>query len=164
MTMEVQKVGRTAIADIAKRLGIGHGTFYRHFKNKRDILDHVIDEVYEKFASEVRKLVDFDRININIIDPGGEVFTVKNLLGDRQPGRQVGDVIPLAESRTEHIMATGQSMVQDDLSETCEDADKGLYELGIRSSMAIPLISKEKVIGTLNVRSRKVGTSPCCRW
>lgn len=36
---------QTAIADIAKRLGIGHGTFYRHFENKRDILDHVINDV-----------------------------------------------------------------------------------------------------------------------
>lgn len=36
---------QTGIADIAKRLGIGHGTFYRHFENKRDILEHVINEV-----------------------------------------------------------------------------------------------------------------------
>src|SRR5688500_12377313 len=32
-----------AIADIAGRLGIGHGTFYRYFKNKLDIFSHVID-------------------------------------------------------------------------------------------------------------------------
>jgi AcrR family transcriptional regulator len=31
------------IADIAARLEIGHGTFYRYFDNKRDILDHVVD-------------------------------------------------------------------------------------------------------------------------
>ncbi len=41
---------QTSISDIAKRLGIGHGTFYRHFKNKRDILDHVIDDVSSKIA------------------------------------------------------------------------------------------------------------------
>ncbi len=41
---------QTSIADIAKRLGIGHGTFYRHFKNKRDILDHVIDDVSSKIS------------------------------------------------------------------------------------------------------------------
>ncbi|WP_320671185.1 TetR/AcrR family transcriptional regulator [Patulibacter defluvii] len=35
----------TGIAHIAQRLGIGHGTFYRHFKNKRDILDHVVDRL-----------------------------------------------------------------------------------------------------------------------
>lgn len=36
---------QTAIADIARRLGIGHGSFYRHFQNKRDILEHVINDV-----------------------------------------------------------------------------------------------------------------------
>lgn len=35
----------TAIADIAARLGMGHGTFYRHFANKRDIVEHVIDDL-----------------------------------------------------------------------------------------------------------------------
>ncbi len=38
----------TGIADIALRLGIGHGTFYRYFENKRDIVDHVIDELVER--------------------------------------------------------------------------------------------------------------------
>ena len=35
----------TGIADIAARLGIGHGTFYRYFDNKRDIVEHVIDDL-----------------------------------------------------------------------------------------------------------------------
>ncbi|MEV4313925.1 TetR/AcrR family transcriptional regulator [Actinocrispum sp. NPDC049592] len=35
----------TGISDIAARLGIGHGTFYRYFENKRDIVDHVIDDL-----------------------------------------------------------------------------------------------------------------------
>lgn len=42
---------QTAIADIAKRLGIGHGTFYRHFQNKRDILEHVINDVTGKIMT-----------------------------------------------------------------------------------------------------------------
>jgi AcrR family transcriptional regulator len=39
---------QTGISHIAKRLGIGHGTFYRYFENKRDILEYVIDGVCEK--------------------------------------------------------------------------------------------------------------------
>lgn len=42
---------QTAIADIAQRLGIGHGTFYRYFQNKRDILDHVIDDVTSRILA-----------------------------------------------------------------------------------------------------------------
>ena len=38
----------TGIADIARRLGIGHGTFYRYFENKRDILDHVVTRLVDR--------------------------------------------------------------------------------------------------------------------
>lgn len=41
---------QTAIADIAQRLGIGHGTFYRYFENKRDILDQVISDTMRKIT------------------------------------------------------------------------------------------------------------------
>jgi AcrR family transcriptional regulator len=39
------------IADIAGRLKIGHGTFYRYFNSKRDILDHVVDYAVERFLA-----------------------------------------------------------------------------------------------------------------
>lgn len=45
LTFAEQGYHATGIADIAQRLGIGHGTFYRYFKNKRDILEYVLDEV-----------------------------------------------------------------------------------------------------------------------
>ena len=38
----------TGIADIAARLGIGHGTFYRYFENKRDIVEHVITDLIDR--------------------------------------------------------------------------------------------------------------------
>jgi AcrR family transcriptional regulator len=41
------------IADIAERLGMGHGTFYRYFKNKRDILDAVVDYGVERMVAEL---------------------------------------------------------------------------------------------------------------
>ena len=40
----------TGIADIAEELGIGHGTFYRYFKNKHDIAVHVFDRINLRFA------------------------------------------------------------------------------------------------------------------
>ncbi|MDP9118219.1 MAG: TetR/AcrR family transcriptional regulator [Actinomycetota bacterium] len=41
----------TGIADIAARLGIGHGTFYRYFANKRDIVEHVVDDVVARIVT-----------------------------------------------------------------------------------------------------------------
>jgi AcrR family transcriptional regulator len=36
------------VAEIANRVGIGHSTFYRHFDNKRAILDAVISTIIER--------------------------------------------------------------------------------------------------------------------
>lgn len=41
----------TGIADIAADLGIGHGTFYRYFKNKQDIADSVAERVLERITA-----------------------------------------------------------------------------------------------------------------
>ncbi len=41
------------IADIAKRTGLGHGTFYRYFKNKLDIFDAVIGTITSAIAAMV---------------------------------------------------------------------------------------------------------------
>jgi AcrR family transcriptional regulator len=38
------------ISDIAVRVGLGHGTFYRHFENKQDILDHVMGSLIERIV------------------------------------------------------------------------------------------------------------------
>lgn len=43
----------TAIADIAAHLGTGHGTIYRYFDNKRDLLDHVIDLGVERIMNSL---------------------------------------------------------------------------------------------------------------
>lgn len=43
----------TGIADIARELGMGHGTFYRYFANKRDIVTHVIELAVQRIATAV---------------------------------------------------------------------------------------------------------------
>jgi AcrR family transcriptional regulator len=41
----------TGIADIARELGAGHGTFYRYFKNKEDIARSLIDETLRQILA-----------------------------------------------------------------------------------------------------------------
>lgn len=45
----------TKISDIAQKLGMGHGTFYRYFKNKRDIFLAVVDHFIMKIAKVVEE-------------------------------------------------------------------------------------------------------------
>ena len=70
----------TGIADIAARLGLGHGTFYRYFDNKRDILDHVIDFGIGQIFAMI-SVDHFDRITsapelrVALTRLGDELFT-----------------------------------------------------------------------------------------
>src|SRR5690242_13970166 len=43
----------TGIADIARELGLGHGTFYRYFANKRDIVTRVVEVAVERIVVAV---------------------------------------------------------------------------------------------------------------
>ena len=44
----------TGIADIAERLGVGHGTFYRYFRNKRDIFLNVVLQMGMRLARAIQ--------------------------------------------------------------------------------------------------------------
>ncbi|MCV7178674.1 TetR/AcrR family transcriptional regulator [Mycolicibacterium sphagni] len=41
---------RTSMSDIARQAGVGQGTLYRYFANKRDLLDHVFDHAVSQIA------------------------------------------------------------------------------------------------------------------
>jgi AcrR family transcriptional regulator len=50
----------TGIEDIAERVGIGHGTVYRYFSSKRDILDHVVDYGIERVVRAVQEVAPLE--------------------------------------------------------------------------------------------------------
>lgn len=73
----------TGIADIAARLGVGHGTFYRYFANKRDIVDHVITDMVQTVVAAlaadnapeaVSSLAEYRAQTTRIGDALGEIF------------------------------------------------------------------------------------------
>lgn len=69
----------TGIAEIAARLGIGHGTFYRYFANKRDIVEHVVTDT-------------MDRI-IGALTAENAPGAVDTLDGYREQSRRIADTL-----------------------------------------------------------------------
>jgi len=118
-----------------------------------------INEVYNGFAEAVRHLIDFDRISTTIIDAQHHTATVAYAMGTQIPGRGPGEVIPLSESMIEHILKTRSSvLVQTEDSREIETRFPFLrasFRAGFRSMISVPLISKDQVIGALNLRSIK---------
>jgi AcrR family transcriptional regulator len=82
------------IADIAERLGMGHGTFYRYFKNKRDILDQVVDYGVERIVEALeletpQPASSLDEFRDQLVNIGERLFS----LLDAEPG--LGQVVLL---------------------------------------------------------------------
>jgi AcrR family transcriptional regulator len=91
------------IADIAERLGIGHGTFYRYFKNKRDILDQVVDYGVERFVEvleqeTIRPAKSLDEFREQLRHIGERLFA----LLDAEPG--LGQVVLLEATSVDEEM------------------------------------------------------------
>ncbi len=118
-----------------------------------------IDEVYDGFAEAVRHLIDFDRISISIIDAEHHTATVAYAIGKGIPGRGIGEVFSLSQSVYEHILKTRSSVLVQ--AEVISEMGKrypfllASLRAGFRSMISVPLISKDQVIGVLNLRSFK---------
>lgn len=118
-----------------------------------------IDEVYELFAAEARKLIPFDRLALNLHAPNEEIVTVAYVSGEDIIGRRPGDTFPLKGSVSEVLARTGTGMYSHPSS--VEEMDKrfpnhvATVEAGMRSIMSVPLIARGAVIGSLHFRAKK---------
>jgi two-component system cell cycle sensor histidine kinase/response regulator CckA len=120
-----------------------------------------MEEVCERFAEELRKLIPFDRIAINIINPGHDTVTVAYAMGAEVKGRQIGDIFPIAGTQTEKAIRTRSTQFlqvanKEELVEQFPVVSS--FQIGARSLISVPLISKDQVIGVLNFRTNKPNT------
>jgi signal transduction histidine kinase len=118
-----------------------------------------IEEVYERFAEEVRKLIPSDSIAINIIHDLENTITVPYVSGISVPGYQPGDVVPLAGSVTGEVMRTRsglmiQAVARDELQARFPTL-LSAWDAGLRSLIVVPLLSQDRVIGAIHFRSVK---------
>lgn len=119
-----------------------------------------INEVYERFAEEVRILIPFDRIVINIINPENNNTIIAYLSGVDVQGRRIGDFVSLIDSATGECTRTRSSLLfQTESIDEVANRFPGLlptFKAGLRSMIFIPLISKDQVIGVLFLQATKL--------
>ncbi len=117
-----------------------------------------IGKVYERFAEEVGKLIPFDRIAVNVTHPESASLTVAYSAGFSVPERRAGNAAPLAGTLTEYVMRTRKGqIIQGEENEILSRFPSLSHSLrvGLRSNLSVPLVSKDKVIGILHLRSKK---------
>ncbi len=117
-----------------------------------------IEDVYQRFAEEVRNVIPFDRIAINLIDFSDGTICAQYFAGVPIPLRRQGERFPLAGSMAEEIARIKETMVfsadsQDSVAAQFPVA-LPLWQAGLRTSLMTPLIHQDRVIGTLALHSR----------
>jgi PAS domain S-box-containing protein len=118
-----------------------------------------IDEVYERFAEETRKLLPFDRIAIQTINLIENTATFAYLSGIDVGSRRLRDTMPLSGSVTTECIRTQSSLLfqPESIDEVVNKFPNLLpgFKAGIRSMMFVPLISKDQVIGVLSLQTTR---------
>ena len=119
-----------------------------------------IEEVYEKFAEEVHKLLPFDRIAVSILNHNKNTLNFAYVSGIEIPDRRKGGSLPLKnlQLNEQAIHSRSGVLVQiNDEKELMERFPSVLptFKAGLRSMISVPLISKDEVIGVLHLRSTK---------
>jgi len=118
-----------------------------------------IEEVYKRFAEEARELIPFDRISINTINPDRTSITIAYFFGVKIEESEEGLVLPLDRPFFEYILnrQSGFLIHPQDESELTEHFPNFVrhFRVGIRTMIAVPLISKDQAIGILHIQSLK---------
>jgi PAS domain S-box-containing protein len=118
-----------------------------------------IDEVYERFAAEVRKLIPFDRLAINLLNFHDNTVSIAYVFGPDISERMRGDSLPLSGTVSGAVIRTQTGLIlnpqNDDKVATQFPAISPKFQAGLRSLLCVPLISRNEAIGVLHFRSKK---------
>ncbi|MFH1674334.1 MAG: MASE3 domain-containing protein [Pseudomonadota bacterium] len=119
-----------------------------------------IDKVYERVATEVNKVIPYDRVMVALKKANANEYVVAYVSGIEIPNRKVGNKQPIELTTTAAVMKTRVGMlVQPADAEEIKDLYVNLYndyKMGLLSTITVPLISMDEVIGSIDLRSKKL--------
>jgi diguanylate cyclase (GGDEF)-like protein len=118
-----------------------------------------IEEVYERFAEEVRKLIPFDQILVDLVNHQEGTITTAYAAGMEGAGRWKGVVFPIAETVTEEMVRTGEPVLfHPESIEEVRNRFPGLvlaFQAGLRSRLSVLLIARGEAVGSLALWSKQ---------
>jgi signal transduction histidine kinase/CheY-like chemotaxis protein len=116
-----------------------------------------IEEVYGQFAAEVKKILPFDRIAINLVDVPSQTVTCQYVAGLAAEGRMPGDRFDLAGTATAACVESGRGMLIPafPLQELAArfPGHMPVRQAGVQTTLLAPLVSKGRAFGALVIMS-----------
>jgi signal transduction histidine kinase len=112
--------------------------------------------IFEAFTEEITKLLHFDRISVALLDESGDYIQIR-MIGSKGGPLIIRDSPPRPKKGTAVglVVDKAQPFIRLDAAETRQFVeDRLVIRDGFRSYIFVPIISKRKPIGTLNLISR----------
>jgi light-regulated signal transduction histidine kinase (bacteriophytochrome) len=118
-----------------------------------------IDEVYERFTDELRKLIDFDRCSVTLVDEERKNVSIAFVDGINPPGRRRGELMPFPGSIAESMETTKKGHFNQVDIPNRETGDQNEAQFRLLTDLATtahaPLIQGDTLIGVLNLGTAK---------
>lgn len=118
-----------------------------------------VQETFSLMAREAKKIVPFDRISIAVPVDSGKRMELMAVAGAGQGLMGKGFTCPLGGTVLYQVMERAQPVAREDLTRGGDFflTSELLLGEGIRSHIALPLVSHGMVLGTLNLASKERG-------
>ena len=121
-----------------------------------------LSEVYEQIGEQVNKLIGFDRMVVNLVDPDRGTYMVGYIVGTEIQGGERGAELPLAGSLTGLVSVSKHTILLDSEETELQGGELLLgnmpaFRSGIKSSLGVPLEYKETVVGVMILDSTTPG-------
>lgn len=115
-----------------------------------------IDDLLQNIFVEIKKIVHFDMMVVLLLDETGEILKLFTLRKERElPRLEKGYIISKRDTVSGWVVDHHRPRIGRDLlamKEHLFDEELGVLE-GMRSYLMVPLISKDRTIGTLDIGS-----------
>lgn len=116
-----------------------------------------VEQVYERFALEAKKLVDFDRATLLGVDHSANCLTLIGTSGMEISPLLPGRKLPILGIDLINNVESEERVFVEDLEPPFDSAvHSKLYEAGLRSLMVVPLIYNDQVTGAFAVLSKRL--------
>lgn len=117
-----------------------------------------LKEIFQIVARQVGKIIQFDRASIALVHEDREINQVYFLKPPGEKALADGQTYPLRGTGIQWVVKNNKIMIREDFSRSSRfREDEFIQRTGMKSGVVIPLAYGEKVIGTLNLGSRKKG-------
>ena len=114
-----------------------------------------IGQVYKRLTSELAKIVNFELASIGFVDEIKGTLTVAYLCGQSGSPLCQGEPLPLKGTVSGMLSRTHRAFISGNLDEdSMFGAEERLLNEGMKSLITVPLISKDRMVGTFSLSSQ----------